>query len=114
MWQMICLNAEQSKPSSTPPKTKKPKTPMKTLVTLSRAFVEFGPFTKDEILDFSKRGLLQETDYLRDEGSSNWLHVADWLPAPKAEPVKKLTLVKAPKAAKTAKAPAVKKAKKVA
>ena len=90
---------------------------MKTLVTLSRSFVEFGPFTKAEILDFSKRGLLQDTDYLRDEGASDWLHYAEWLTT--AEPVKKLELVKAPKAVKAAKAPAAKapaakKAKKVA
>jgi hypothetical protein len=30
---------------------------MKSLVTLSRAFVEFGPFTKAEVLDFSKHRL---------------------------------------------------------
>ncbi|MBE7493551.1 MAG: hypothetical protein HS117_01245 [Verrucomicrobiaceae bacterium] len=82
---------------------------MKSLVTLSRAFVEFGPFTKAEILDFNKRGLLQDTDHLRDEGSDAWLHLADWLPT--AQPAPKLKVVKAPKAAKVA---APKKAKKAA
>lgn len=61
---------------------------MKDLVYLSRSFVEFGPFTKTEILDFQKRGLLTDTDYLRDQGTDNWLHYQEWLtivpmPAPK-------------------------------
>ncbi len=81
---------------------------MKTLVTLSRAFVEFGPFTKAEILDFNKRGLLQDTDYLRDEGSEAWLPVAGYVAA--ATPAPKLKVVKAPKA----KTEAPKKAKKAA
>lgn len=81
---------------------------MKDLVYLSRAFVEFGPFAKKEILDFQKRGLLSETDYLRDEGSESWVHYQEWLtvvpmPAPK--------LVKKAPAAKTA---APKKSKKAA
>ena len=82
---------------------------MKSLVTLSRAFVEFGPFTKAEVLDFSKRGLLQDSDYLRDEGSDAWLPSAEWVTA--AQPAPKLKVVKAaaPKAA-----PAAKKAKKAA
>lgn len=85
---------------------------MKSLVTLSRAFVEFGPFTKTEILDFNKRGLLQDTDYLRDDGSDTWLHYAEWVTA--SQPAPKLKIVKAatPKAPK---APAAaKKAKKAA
>lgn len=83
---------------------------MKTLVTLSRAFVEFGPFTKAEILDFSKRGLLQDSDYLRDEGSDAWLPSAEYVAA--AQPAPKLKVVKTPKAAAKAEAP--KKAKKAA
>ncbi len=64
---------------------------MQNLVYLSRVFVEFGPFTKKEILDFQKRGILTTTDYLRDHGSDAWLHYQDWLtvpptPAPKAAP----------------------------
>jgi hypothetical protein len=88
-------------------KTKPQKNPMNTLVTLSRSFVEFGPFTPAEILDFHKRGLLQETDHLLDAGSETWLHYAEWLP--KHEKPKKLKLLKTPKTA----APA-KKAKKAA
>jgi hypothetical protein len=86
---------------------------MKDLVYLSRSFVEFGPFAKKEILDFQKRGLLTDSDYLRDDGSETWLHYQEWLtivpmPAPK--------LVKKPAAHKAApaKSPAAKKSKKAA
>lgn len=66
---------------------------MKSLVTLSRAFVEFGPFTKAEVFEFSKRGILQVSDYLREEGGDTWMPSADWLAA--AQPVPKLRVVKA-------------------
>ena len=86
---------------------------MKDLVYLSRSFVEFGPFAKKEILDFQKRGLLTDSDYLRDDGSETWLHYQEWLtivpmPAPK--------LVKKPAARKAAPAKALvaKKSKKAA
>ncbi|WP_395716161.1 hypothetical protein [Prosthecobacter sp.] len=85
---------------------------MKDLVYLSRSFVEFGPFTKKEIIDFQKRGLIADTDYLRDEGSDNWLHCQEWLtivPMPAPKLVKKPAAKEAP-----AKAPAAKKAKKAA
>jgi hypothetical protein len=82
---------------------------MKSLVTLSRAFVEFGPFAKTEILDFHKRGLLQDTDYLRDEGSETWLHYAEWVSASQPAPKLKVVKAAAPKAA-----PAAKKTKKAA
>lgn len=85
---------------------------MKDLVYLSRAFVEFGPFAKKEILDFQKRGLLTATDYLRDEGSDSWVHYQEWLtvvPMPAPKLVKK-TAEKAP----ATKAPAAKKSKKAA
>ena len=87
---------------------------MKDLVYLSRSFVEFGPFSKKEILDFQKRGLLAESDYLRDEGSDNWLHSQEWLtvvPMPAPKLVKK----PAPKAEKVeTKAAPAKKGKKAA
>ena len=35
---------------------------MSNLVYLSRSFVEFGPFTPQELLDFSKRGILKGID----------------------------------------------------
>jgi len=82
---------------------------MKSLVTLSRAFVEFGPFTKAEVLDFSKRGLLLDSDYLRDEGSEAWMPAAEWVSASKPAPKLKIVKAAAPKAA-----PAAKKTKKAA
>lgn len=82
---------------------------MKSLVTLSRAFVEFGPFTKAEVLDFSKRGLLQDSDYLRDEGSDAWLPSSEWVTASQPAPKLKVVKAAAPKAAT-----ATKKAKKAA
>lgn len=86
---------------------------MKDLVYLSRAFVEFGPFSKKEILDFQKRGILSDADYLRDHGSDNWLHYQEWLtvvPMPAPKLVKKA----APAAARTAAKAPVKKSKKAA
>lgn len=74
---------------------------MKTLVTLSRSFVEFGPFTQAEMLDFHQRGILQDSDYLKDAGTENWLHYAEWLPG--QQPQKKLKLLKTPKTMPTAK-----------
>ncbi|MFM2165981.1 MAG: hypothetical protein RIS79_352 [Verrucomicrobiota bacterium] len=79
---------------------------MKNLVTLSRSFVEFGPFTKEEVLDFSQRGLLQESDYLLDDGSGAWLSSAEWVtaaqPAPKLKVIKAATTKKAKKTKKAA------------
>lgn len=94
---------------------------MKDLVYLSRAFVEFGPFTKAEILDFQKRGILSSADYLRDDGADNWLHYQEWLtvvPMPAPAVVKKPAAKAAAAKPVVAKAPAAKapakKAKKVA
>jgi hypothetical protein len=97
-----------------------------TPVYLSRAFVEFGPFTVEEMKNFYSRGLLQEIDHIRPEGSDQWLHVMDWVnsipataspgtPAPKPKaPAKKAAPAakKAAPAAKKAAAPAEKAASK--
>lgn len=48
------------------------------MLYLSRAFVEFGPFAAEELSSFYTRGILKETDYVRAEGSEDWLHVEDW------------------------------------
>lgn len=92
-----------------------------TPVYLSRAFVEFGPFSVEEMKNFYSRGLLQEIDHIRPEGSDHWLHLMDWVnslpatetaaPKPaakKAAPAKK----SAPAAKKAAPAPAKKAATK--
>ena len=81
-----------------------------TPVYLSRAFVEFGPFSVEEMKNFYSRGLLQEIDHIRPEGSDHWLHLMDWvnsLPATETKPAaKKAAPVKkaAPAAKKTASA----------
>lgn len=77
---------------------------------LSRAFVEFGPFSTEEMLSFQQRGLLKDTDYIRAEGTDAWTHVGDWQPV--APEVPKVTASKV-KAAPAKKA-ATKKAKKAA
>lgn len=58
---------------------------MNSTLHLSRAFVEFGPFTVDEMRAFLERGILKSTDYIRVGSSETWLHVDEWAAsAPKA------------------------------
>ncbi|HRJ08607.1 MAG TPA: hypothetical protein PK490_18775 [Prosthecobacter sp.] len=93
---------------------------MTQLLYLSRSFVEFGPFTTDELLGFHQRGILQDTDYVRAETSDDWIHVYDWhaslTPATSAAAEKKPAAKKAAAAPAPAakKAPAKKAAKKKA
>ena len=79
---------------------------------ISRSFVEFGPFETAELLDFNKRGLLQDSDHIRAVDGDAWLSLSEWLPvtpAVEAAPAKKpavankvaLTAVTAPKAKAT-------------
>jgi hypothetical protein len=89
------------------------------MLYLSRAFVEFGPFPSAEMISFHQRGLLQDTDYVRSEGSSDWQHVNDWAaaestpaPAPKKPTTKKAKPAPASAPAPVAKKAAAKKAKK--
>ncbi|MBK8095234.1 MAG: hypothetical protein IPK32_25500 [Verrucomicrobiaceae bacterium] len=84
---------------------------MNTLTHFSRAFVEFGPFTKEEVLDFHRRGMMKETDYLRDDGTKEWLHYEEWLTGSPTPTVAAKKPRAAKKAAKSA-APVVKKAAK--
>ncbi len=89
---------------------------MSSTLHLSRAFVEFGPFTVDEMRAFLERGILKSTDYIRVGSSETWLHVDEWAataPKPAAE-AKPAAAKKAPakKAAPKAAAPAKKAAKK--
>lgn len=93
---------------------------MSSTLHLSRAFVEFGPFTADEMRAFLERGILKSTDYIRVGSSETWLHVDEWAataPKPAAKPAaeaKPAPVKKAPakKAAAKAAAPAKKAAKK--
>lgn len=87
------------------------------MLYLSRAFVEFGPFPSSELLSFHQRGILKETDYVRLEGSDEWLHVEDWAAQKKPTPApvaKKPAVKKAKAEAPPAKKAAAKKAKKTA
>jgi hypothetical protein len=77
---------------------------MNDLVYISRNFTEFGGFAPAEIVDFQKRGILCESDFVRTHGSEAWQPLTDWLTSA-------VTEAPAPKAAK-AKAPAKKKAAK--
>ncbi len=73
-------------------------------ILLSRSFVEFGPFTRDELSVFATRGILLDGDFVKENGGEAWLPYNDWLAALTAPPPKAAT---APK-----KAPAKKKAAK--
>lgn len=92
-----------------------------TPVYISRAFVEFGPFSVEEMKGFYSRGILQEIDHIRPDGSDQWFHLMDWvnsLPATEANAPKPAakktpsTTKKAAPAAKKAAAPAKKAAAK--
>jgi hypothetical protein len=83
-----------------------------TPVYLSRAFVEFGPFSVEEMKNFYSRGLLQEIDHIRPHGGDQWFHLMDWInsqPATETQPAAKKA---APAAKKAAPAPAKKAATK--
>lgn len=63
---------------------------MNSTLHLSRSFVEFGPFTADEMRAFLARGILKSTDYIRVGSSETWIHVDEWAataPKPAAKPV---------------------------
>jgi hypothetical protein len=91
---------------------------MKQLIYISRAFVEFGPFAAKEILDFEKRGLLRDSDYVRPEGENDWAHVQTWItdsaPKLKVATVKKARSTKAKTPASKPEKPAAKKTPKKA
>ena len=46
---------------------------------LSRNFVEFGPFTDVELSGFAGRGLLLESDYVKETGGHVWQPCNEWL-----------------------------------
>lgn len=89
---------------------------MSNSVFISRNFTEFGAFTPAEIVDFQKRGILRESDFVREHGSESWQPLTEWLTTAVAEtpaPVVKAVKPKADaaKPVKKAAAKAVKKAK---
>lgn len=77
---------------------------MNDLVYISRNFTEFGGFTSAEIVDFQKRGILCERDFVRVHGSENWLPLTAWLTTTAIEmPAAKTAKAKLPAKKKTAK-----------
>ncbi|HWB05599.1 MAG TPA: hypothetical protein VG796_21450 [Verrucomicrobiales bacterium] len=48
-------------------------------VFLSRNFVEFGPFTTDEMSGFASRGILLAGDFVKANGGDSWLPCNEWL-----------------------------------
>lgn len=85
---------------------------MKDSFFLSRSFVEFGPFPTAELLSFSARGLLQDSDYVRGATSEDWVHVNDWVgsnkPSEPPAPAAKKAVSPTPKSEASAPAPAKK------
>ena len=47
-------------------------------IYLSRAFVEFGPFTEAEVITFYQRGILHISDHVRTSIEPDWLPVSEW------------------------------------
>lgn len=59
---------------------------MSAKIDVSRKFVEFGPFSSDEILDFLERGILHSSDHVKEHGSIGWLPLIQWMASvPKKE-----------------------------
>jgi hypothetical protein len=63
-------------------------------ILLSRNFVEFGPFTSDEMSEFATRGILLEGDFVKSNGGDSWQPCTEWLaslnaPPPVKAPAKK-------------------------
>ena len=47
-------------------------------IYLSRAFVEFGPFTEEEVITFFQRGILHISDHVRSSDQPDWMPVSEW------------------------------------
>jgi hypothetical protein len=82
-------------------------TTMKPLYYFSRNYVEFGPFVAEEVLDFAKRGILLDSDYVRCLENHHWETVAEWVVhhggAKAAKPAKTKTTAPRKKAAASTK-----------
>jgi len=76
-------------------------------IHISRNYVEFGTFKLEEVLDFKKRGIIKDSDYLRTESTHAWTPAGLWLsefkaPAPKDKPAAKKAPVRKRSAPKKA------------
>jgi hypothetical protein len=91
-----------------------------TKVYISRNFTEFGPFTKEEIIDFTKRGIIGKKDFVRIHNHDTWIHADEWVKnaiAGEPNPAVPVATAQSPAAApakKAAKKAAKKSAKKAA
>ena len=47
-------------------------------IYLSRAFVEFGPMTEEEVVAFYQRGILHISDHVRTLDQPDWMPVTEW------------------------------------
>ncbi len=86
------------------PAPKKMKTP---IIIISRNYVEFGPFTGAELVDFRARGILNDGDFVRTSDSETWLTLPEYVSSltVEAAPVAKKAKAAAPKAAAKTAAP---------
>jgi hypothetical protein len=46
---------------------------------LSRNYVEFGPFSSEELTAFHSRGILLDSDYVKESGGHVWTGLSEWL-----------------------------------
>lgn len=66
-------------------------------IHISRNYIEFGTFTFAEILDFQKRGIVRDSDFLRADKAEVWLPASLWITEAttvKAKPAAKKTAAK--------------------
>ena len=74
---------------------------MSDLIYVSRNFTEFGGFKPAEVKDFIKRSVLVDTDFLKIDGSDEWVPLGEWISAPSGSTANAAGEAKAP--ARTAK-----------
>jgi len=64
---------------------------MSHLIFISRNFTELGGFQSSEIIDFYKRNILTEKDFVRLDGGETWIPLHAWISgAQDAVPIKEL------------------------
>ncbi|WP_156346129.1 hypothetical protein [Verrucomicrobium spinosum] len=67
---------------------------MSHLIFISRNFTELGGFQSSEIIDFYKRNILTEKDFVRLDGGETWIPLHAWISgAQDAVPIKELSSV---------------------
>lgn len=62
---------------------------MSDLIYISRNFTELGGFRSSEVIDFHKRNILTENDFVRLDGGDAWIPLHAWVSgAQDAAPIK--------------------------